>query len=434
MKNFKIIFPFLLGILLLFLLGSWMITKNIAGLGAGWGATPCACGVAGAAGTGLWSVADGGAAIAKAPFFNFVKQKAVPTIPAKTDAALGDVATYLKKNKDRQLTLTGLYDDEEKHRTGKLGLERAGSIKDVLIKKGVPAGQILTKSAERKDLKFPENKLRGGVAFAFAGMAAAPIVKDTFNPRLIISDKTGDKLDINVPQNIGFKKNNYEVMTPLDGKVETSFKQVASHLNKHPQKTISLTGLYEKNEKNTSLLSNLGEARANSVKNQLTRLGAKSSQIETYGRLVEKLPMKDSQIIGGMDYLFENNKAVDNNRLPAIEKALRANPITLYFETNSDRVILTKEQRKLFSDLIYYMDRKGGAKVGVTGHTDNVGSAAGNLSLSGRRADFIKNYLSKNGVNLKQILSSGKGLTAPIATNDTKEGRAKNRRVEVRLK
>lgn len=425
MNNFT---KFLIGLgllLLLLFLGSWWVINKS-------GINPCSvCGMP-------WTVADGGKTIASADYFNFARQGAVPNVPATTDAALGDVATYMKNNKERQLTLTGLYDDEEKHLKGKLGLDRAESIKTRLVKKGVPAAQILTKSAEKKNLEFPDNKLMGGVGFAFAGMAVAKAAKaapkTNLVPNLLINDRTGEKLNINVPQNIGFQKSGYEVKTPLASPVEGAYKQVAGHLNKYPQKTLTLTGLYEKGEKNNSVLPNLGMARANSVKNQLVRMGAKGSQIETEGRLIDKLLMKDGLVLGGMDYLFENGKAVDNSRLPAIEKAWKANPITLYFQTNSDQVILNEQQRKMFADLIYYLDRKNKGGVTVTGHTDNVGAAAGNLALSGRRADFIKAYLGRNGVNSRQIAASGKGLTTPIATNDTPEGRAKNRRVEVRLK
>jgi outer membrane protein OmpA-like peptidoglycan-associated protein len=51
--------------------------------------------------------------------------------------------------------------------------------------------------------------------------------------------------------------------------------------------------------------------------------------------------------------------------------------------------------------------------------------------MSAQRAEFVRTYLSKNGVNAAQITTAGKGPSVPFATNDTDEGRAKNRRVEV---
>ncbi len=70
-------------------------------------------------------------------------------------------------------------------------------------------------------------------------------------------------------------------------------------------------------------------------------------------------------------------------------------------------------------------------RIRVDGHTDNVGSAAYNVQLSKRRAESVKRYLVSQGVAADRIETQGLGLTKPIADNDTAEGRAKNRRVEV---
>ena len=66
----------------------------------------------------------------------------------------------------------------------------------------------------------------------------------------------------------------------------------------------------------------------------------------------------------------------------------------------------------------------------VQGHTDSVGSAAYNLKLSQRRADAVKTYLVSKGVNSANLTAHGFGKTHPIASNDTAEGRAQNRRVQ----
>lgn len=69
-------------------------------------------------------------------------------------------------------------------------------------------------------------------------------------------------------------------------------------------------------------------------------------------------------------------------------------------------------------------------KLSITGHTDNIGAAAANQRLSEVRANVVKNYLLKKGVNAANITATGLGATKPIDTNDTAEGRANNRRVE----
>jgi len=70
----------------------------------------------------------------------------------------------------------------------------------------------------------------------------------------------------------------------------------------------------------------------------------------------------------------------------------------------------------------------------IEGHTDNVGSAAKNKTLSEQRATAVLNYLVERGVDKKRLKSVGYGLTKPIADNSTEEGRAKNRRVELVIK
>jgi outer membrane protein OmpA-like peptidoglycan-associated protein len=71
------------------------------------------------------------------------------------------------------------------------------------------------------------------------------------------------------------------------------------------------------------------------------------------------------------------------------------------------------------------------AEVRIVGHTDSTGSDAINNPLSVDRAASTRDYLVARGVNPQIFVIEGHGSTRPIATNDTAEGRAKNRRVEI---
>lgn len=71
--------------------------------------------------------------------------------------------------------------------------------------------------------------------------------------------------------------------------------------------------------------------------------------------------------------------------------------------------------------------------VTVTGHTDNVGSAAYNQSLSERRAQSVSSVLMSGGVSATRIRTVGAGESQPIATNQTATGRAQNRRVDITI-
>jgi len=71
--------------------------------------------------------------------------------------------------------------------------------------------------------------------------------------------------------------------------------------------------------------------------------------------------------------------------------------------------------------------------VDVLGHTDSTGSDAYNQSLSERRAEAVANFLANSGVQRARLATRGYGESQPIASNATEEGRAANRRVEIKI-
>jgi outer membrane protein OmpA-like peptidoglycan-associated protein len=72
-------------------------------------------------------------------------------------------------------------------------------------------------------------------------------------------------------------------------------------------------------------------------------------------------------------------------------------------------------------------------KLTLSGHTDNMGSAAFNLDLSKRRAESVKAFLIENGVPASRIFVEYYGLSKPLVPNDNDQNRLKNRRVEFKL-
>jgi OOP family OmpA-OmpF porin len=76
---------------------------------------------------------------------------------------------------------------------------------------------------------------------------------------------------------------------------------------------------------------------------------------------------------------------------------------------------------------------EGGGAVIVEDHTDSVGTAAYNQKLSHRRADAVRRYLVKHGIPANRITTEGFGESRPVASNDTADDRAQNRRVELRV-
>ena len=78
--------------------------------------------------------------------------------------------------------------------------------------------------------------------------------------------------------------------------------------------------------------------------------------------------------------------------------------------------------------------KDSGKKAEINGYTDSTGSADYNIDLSQRRAQAVASYLESKGVKAKNLTVKGYGATNFVATNDTAEGRAQNRRVDIVLK
>ena len=86
------------------------------------------------------------------------------------------------------------------------------------------------------------------------------------------------------------------------------------------------------------------------------------------------------------------------------------------------------------SDILFDVDKatlKQEFNVSIEGNTDNTGSAEHNMKLSQQRADNVMNFLVEQGIDASRLTAKGLGMTMPIADNSTKEGRQKNRRVDL---
>jgi len=103
----------------------------------------------------------------------------------------------------------------------------------------------------------------------------------------------------------------------------------------------------------------------------------------------------------------------------------------LSFETNSDRLLPGAEQ--VVADAAATLRRHPDLIIEVAGHTDSDGDAEFNRGLSERRANTVRDYLINFGVPPTSLSATGFGEELPIADNATAEGKARNRRVELRI-
>ena len=108
--------------------------------------------------------------------------------------------------------------------------------------------------------------------------------------------------------------------------------------------------------------------------------------------------------------------------LPGTEFALRS----IRFKTSSSE--LSPEDQLALQGFARYLERHPTFRIEIQGHTDNVGSAAANLSLSQQRAQRVLDHLVRLGVSAERLSAKGYGSARPVASNQNEEGRSRNRR------
>ena len=98
-----------------------------------------------------------------------------------------------------------------------------------------------------------------------------------------------------------------------------------------------------------------------------------------------------------------------------------------------DSVKIKSEAYPVLNEAADILQKNPEINVEIDGHTCHIGSAEYNLNLSKRRAEAVMEYFVGKGVNARRLATNGYGLTRPVASNSTKDGRAKNRRVELTI-
>ncbi len=217
---------------------------------------------------------------------------------------------------------------------------------------------------------------------------------------------------------------NWSSETPVINGADSLIQTLSEGLGEG--QVIQITGRYFNDEDNNTDFQDLGLARASHVKAMLEEV-------------VD--PQKIRILSEGEDGLSADHQtAFESVAFDIIDiDASKAEILDL-----GDKIVILfpyqsieKEPNAVIDE---YLDRladelkTNGAKVVITGHADNVGSARKNKAIGLRRAKNIRDFLIKKGVSRKAIVTKSKGDTEPVATNDSPVGRHQNRRVEITIK
>lgn len=249
--------------------------------------------------------------------------------------------------------------------------------------------------------------------------------------------------------------NDYTALIAAHEAAKSEVSQLTSELEAMSSKYDNLKASYEALEKNSS-----AEIAKNSQKNRelLAQLEAKEQALAAENERLEKLKKElesRSQRVAELESVIAAKDANMRALKDAISKALtNFEGKGLTVEQRDGKVYVSMENKLLFESGSWYVGAQGKQAVKqlgtvlaenpdiailIEGHTDNVpykGSAqlSGNWDLSTKRATAIVNILRENNaINPENLTAAGRGEYAPVASNDTSEGRAKNRRIEVIL-
>jgi len=118
-------------------------------------------------------------------------------------------------------------------------------------------------------------------------------------------------------------------------------------------------------------------------------------------------------------------------QLQPVEKGGKIVLRNIFFETG--KYDIKPESEVELQKIIQFLEYYPSVKIEISGHTDAVGSAEYNLSLSQKRAKAVVGYLNANGIESQRLSYQGYGFSRPVAGNDTPENRAANRRTEIEI-
>lgn len=208
-------------------------------------------------------------------------------------------------------------------------------------------------------------------------------------------------------------------------------KKIAAHFKSNDDRVLSLVGNYYANEKYEGK-TNLGQERAEAIKAKLIRYGAPAKKISTSGKKI------DEGFEGGKLYnavIFEGKEKVKEEQPKVVEKKFSVlSPFIVRYEKGTSKPQMTDELRFYLDQAMVYLKENPKKILMVTGYSDNAETSKINKRISEEQARLVRRLLRDVGkVPSNKVKFEGKGQVNEIASNETKEGRALNRRVEITI-
>ncbi len=242
-----------------------------------------------------------------------------------------------------------------------------------------------------------------------------------------VDDPPDDDLLSNPNANLGPLTFNWSDPTPITSDGFDQYQtDIADQLEE--DKDLQITGYYFADEVVPDNFENMGMARADELRKMFKDF-IPEDRIIINSKLVDDIDSAESNPFEAAEFNWVSRSKVDETTIREFD----INNITINFPFNSSDKEDNKEMGDYLPELAEHLQQTGKTAL-IVGHTDSTGDPLYNYDLGLQRAIKIRNLLVKFGADRSKISVDSKGERYPIASNRTREGEHKNRRVEIVLK
>lgn len=326
-------------------------------------------------------------------------------IKPESYSTLDNVAAVLAEYGDTKIEIAGHSDiTGEEQYNRKLSLYRAEAVKNYIVNKGIPAENIHA-VGYGYDYPIATNKTDEGRAK---------------NRRIELKILESGSIKEGVLGCVGFASGKVDI----NSYSKACLDMLAELLNNNPAVKIEIAAFTDNvgDEINNIMLS---QKRAQSVVDYLINKDIDPTVLRAKG-YGEANPIASNDTKEGR----EKNRRIEIKILE-VESMKTGILENIFFE--SGIAVLSRESYPSLNKLAAQMIANPKMKLEICGYTDNTGNETDNIDLSQRRAEAVITYLISAGISEDRLIATGYGSANPIAKNDTFEGRAKNRRIEIKI-
>ena len=242
-----------------------------------------------------------------------------------------------------------------------------------------------------------------------------------------VDDPPDDDLTTNTDADIGPLSFNWSDQAPI---TSDGFDKYQSDIvdQLEDDKDLEITGYYFSDEVIPDGFENMGMARADELRKMFKDFIGED-RIIINSKLIDDIDGNESNPFEAAEFNWISRSRVDDTTIREFD----VNNIRINFPFNSSDKEDSKEMDDYLPELAEHLQQTG-KSAHINGHTDSTGDPVYNYDLGLQRAIKIRNLLVKYGADKSKISVDSKGERYPIASNRTREGEHKNRRVEITLK